>query len=280
MWGTKFQRSAFVHMIAKWKEYKILKKLTVCLATILLLLLITISAQAEENNNYKGDFTALAGNSSMLQSSYQLTDKLRFDGDVGEMGKYLEDKNGGQKDYFFRTDLHYQITDWIGVKIGGRYDSNRNVSDQNTSDKSDTMPYGEFDFLTPFGTNGLKFTGYYNYNYEGKDWANYEFAWRFEVYENQYIYTGVRGDSGKGFKPIDYYDYNQDNDPLFFIRGDFNGQWGKWGLKFRPLLFATGYILTDTTLKYKLSDRNNVVLNISDYYDRDLKYRLGFEHKF
>ena len=232
---------------------------------MLFLLMITISAQAEESN--KGVFTALAGNKSLVQGSYQLTDNLRLNADMGEIYSYLEKLNDNKKDYFFRTDLHYQITDWLGVKVGGRYDS----------DPSETTPYGGLDFFAPFGSSNLKLTGYYDYNYQGKDWTSYEWAWRIEMYPNQFLYAGVRGDSGTGFK---HYSYNTVNDPLFFIRGDFNWQSSKFGLNFRPLLFATGYILTDTTLKYNLNDRTKMVLNISDYYDHDLKYRLGLQYKF
>jgi hypothetical protein len=244
-----------------------LKRLTMCLITMLLLLMITISAQAEESN-YKGDFTALAGNKSLMQGSYQLTDHLSLNGDMEELYSYLEEANDNKLDYFLRTDLHYQVTDWLGVKAGGRYDS----------ESGETIPYGGFDFFSPFGTSNLKLTGYYDYNYQGKDWSSYEWAWRIEMYQNQFIYAGIRGDGGKGFTTK--YSYNLDNDPLFFIRGDFNWQGSKFGFNFRPLLYATGYILTDSTLKYNLNDRTNIVLNISDYYDRDLKYRLGLQYKF
>jgi hypothetical protein len=253
-------------MIVKRKEYIILKKLTICLMTMLFLLMITISAQAEVSKD-KGDLTVLAGNKSLVQGSYQLTDKLKLNGDMAEEYSYLEELNDNQKDYFLRTDLHYQATDWLGIKVGGRYDSEPN----------ETIPYGGFDFFAPFGTNNLKVTGYYDYNYQGKEWASYEWAWRIEMYQNQFLYAGVRGDNGDGFKS---YSYNLDNDPLFFLQGDFSWQLGKFGINFRPLLYATGYILTDTTLKYNWHDRTNIVLNISDFYDNDLKYRLGLQYKF
>jgi hypothetical protein len=254
--------------LQKRKEQIKVKKIAF-IFTILLLLGITIPAQAEENaNTSKGDFIALAGTKSLVQGDYKLTNNLTLNGEYGAVSDYLEkNKYDGDKDNFLRTDLHYQITDWLGVKMGGRYDS----------ETSETIPYGGFDFVTPFGSNNLKFSGFYNYNYEGKNWADYEFAWRIEMYSHQYIYVGVRGDHGDGFIP---YSYNTENDPQFFLRGDITGEWKKFGMNFRPLLYATGEMFTDTNFKYTLTDRTNIVLNFNDYYDHDMKYRLGIEHKF
>jgi hypothetical protein len=253
-------------MTIKRKEQTLVKKITI-IFTILLLLGITIPAQAEENVS-KGDFIGLVGNKSLVQGNYKLTNNLTLNGELGELSDYLEDnKYGGDKDNFLRTDLHYQITDWLGVKMGGRYDS----------ETSETIPYGGFDFVTPFGSSNIKFSGFYNYNYEGKDWANYEFAWRIEMYSHQYIYAGVRGDNGDG---IVRYSYNTENDPQFFLRGDFRWEGKKYSMNFRPLLYATGEVFTDTSFKYTLNDRTNIVLNFNDYYDHDMKYRMGIEHKF
>jgi hypothetical protein len=247
----------------------ILKRIIISLFVIMLLLFgITLSVSAEAAENYRGDITVLAGNNSLVKSSYQLTNRLTWNTDLGQFSDFMNDHYfPGQENYFARTDLHYQVSDWLGIKIGGRYDSAN----------KDTIPYGGFDFSLPFGSNNLRFGGYYNHGYEGKDWNDYEVAWRIEMYPHQYIYTGVRGDSGDGFKK---YDYNEDNDPLFFMRGDFGWQWGRFNLKFRPLLYATGHILTDTEFRYKLNNRTDIVLNANDYYDQDFKYRLGFEHKF
>lgn len=243
-----------------------MKRIISVLAAMLLLLSITISVSAEENT-YKGDFKALAGNKSLVQSSYQLTNNLSINGDLQELSddmakQYYE----GERDYSLRADLRYQINNWLGIKIGGRYDSA----------PGETIPYGGFDFNTPFGTSNLKLIGYYNYNYEGKDWENYELAWRIEMYAHQYIFAGVRGDRGDGFKP---YDYNEENDPQFFLRGDFNGQWKKFSFNMCPLLYASGEMLMDITLRYNVNERTNIALNFNDYYDHDPKLRLGVEYK-
>jgi hypothetical protein len=244
------------------------KRLAICLATMLLLLSITMSAQAGENN-YKGEFISLLGNKSIVQGSYQLTDKLRLNGDLEELSSDLENfKYQSQKDYFLRTDLHYQIANWLGIKIGGRYDSA----------PGETIPYGGLDFLIPFGDNDLKFTGFYDYNYQGKDQTSYETALRIQMYEHFYIDAGVRGDGGSGFtRP---YIYNKENDPLFFIRGNYTKQWGKFNIELRPLVFVIGEVMYDTNFKYNLNDRTNIVLSVGDYYDRETKYRLGFQYKF
>jgi len=237
---------------------------------LVLLFAIAVPAWAEENAS-KGDLTVLPGNKSLLQGDYKLTNNLTLEAQSGEVTDYEEEnkyKNeNNKKDYFLRTDLRYQMNGWLGVKLGGRYDSQ----------PEETIPYGGIDFATPFGSNNLKFTGFYNYNYEGKDWANYEFAWRIEMYKGQYIYAGVSGDAGTGFIP---YTYNQDNDPEFFLRGDFTWAGSKLSMNYQPLLYATGEIFTVLNFRYAVSDRTNILLNLDDDYDHNMKYRLGIEHKF
>ena len=243
-----------------------MKRIITVFTAMLLLLSIAISSHAEEDT-YKGEFKGLAGNKSLVQSSYKLTDNFTLNGDLQEVSdEQAKQYYGGEQDYFLRADLRYQINDWLGIKVGGRYDSA----------PSETIPYGGLDFNKPFGTSNIRLSGYYNYNYEGKDWANYELAWRNEMYAHQYLYAGVRGDAGDGFKP---YDYNEENDPQFFLRGDFTGQWKKFGLNMRPLLYASGEMLMDVTFRYNLSDRTNIALNFNDYYDHDPKLRLGIEYK-
>jgi hypothetical protein len=232
-----------------------------------------VPAWAEENtantgNPSNGNLTALLGNKSLVQGSYQLTKNLTLNGDWEKVSDdTARNYFAGEADSFFRADLRYQIGDWFGVKIGGRYDSA----------PGETIPYGGFDFCMPFGTNNLKLAGYYNYNYEGKNWASYELAWRIEMYQHQYLFAGVRGDGGDGFVP---YSYNADNDPEFFLRADFSGQLGKFGINLRPVLYASGNIFADATLRYNLNERTNIALNFNEYYDHDPKLRLGIEHKF
>ncbi len=248
-----------------------MKKIASIIVIVLLLGIaipgITIPAWAEENTS-KGDFNVLIGNKSLVQGDYKITDKLTLNGEAGEVSDYVSEKKyNDERDYYLRTDLRYQANSWFGIKLGARYDSQ----------PEETIPYAGIDFETPFGTSNLRLTGFYNYNYEGKDWSNYEIAWRIEMYKHQYIFAGIGGNDGDGFKP---YSYNTENDPEFFLRGDFTGAWSKFSLNFRPLLYASGEIFTDTKFRFALNNRTNLILNFNDYYDHDMKYRLGIEHKF
>ncbi|MGE5582745.1 MAG: hypothetical protein ACM3X9_09430 [Bacillota bacterium] len=231
-----------------------MKKITACFVAMIMLLAVTITAWAAADG-YRGSFLGLSGTKSLVEGSYQLTDNLKLEGDWTDDTKAT------------RADLRYQLGDWFGIKVGARNDGNSN----------ETNAYGGIDFFLPFGVNNLKLAGFYNRDYEGKDWSNYEAALRIEMYKDQFVYAGVRGDGGTGFTA---YEYNPKNDPLFFIRGDFNWQWGKFGINLQPLIYATGYILGDVNFKYRINDRTNIVLNATDYYDREHKYRIGLEYKF
>lgn len=232
-----------------------MKRIILSLAAMILLMSVTMPAWAETENEYKGEFIGLAGNESLGQGSYLLTDNLKW------IATTLEEST-------LITGLRYELSDRWGVTIGGRYDS----------ELEETAPYGGFDFYMPFfGSNNLKLTGFYDFNYNGEDWNSYEIALRIQMYQNVFIDAGVRGDEGDGYQP---YDYNESKEPLLFLRLDCNGQWGKFSLRAQPLLYVTGIILYNSDLKYKLNDRTNLVLNVSNFYDQQDKYRLGIEYKF
>ncbi len=164
------------------------------------------------------------------------------------------------------TGLKYRIADKFGLKAGVRYDT----------DTKDYNGYGGIDFFIPFGTN-LRLAGFYDAGYRGKDWTRYEAAVRIQMYPRVFLYAGVRGENGSD---IIKYDYNEDNQPLLFLRGDMDWQWGKWELHLQPMLHIEGEFFHDYDLKYHVSDNTSLVFNINSQYDEDAKYRLGFEHKF
>ncbi len=236
-----------------------MKKITILLVTMIFLLLIVVSAQAAEEETYKGVFTGLAGEPGLIDLSYQLSD--RFSVTVN------------YEDNVYLADLRFQQGEWFGIKIGERYD----VSNVENFEDGEAVPYAGINFVSPFGTGNLRLTGYYDYNYKGKNWNNYEAALRIEMYKGQFLYAGIQGEGGDG---VIHYDYNQTSDPLFFLRADFNWQWGKFGVNLQPLLYVTGYALYDTTLKYSFNDRISLVLNSTSYDDQIPKHRLGIEYKF
>lgn len=159
----------------------------------------------------------------------------------------------------------YQFFDSFGVKAGVRYDLN----------EKDTLVTGGFNFLIPFGS--IKFAGDYERNLNGYDWSSYETSFRILMYENLYIYAGVRGDIGKD-API--YNYNKSGEPLLFIKADCNVRWPKIELNLQPLLYIHGYLLHNYSFKYNFNDRTALLININDLYDRQLKYEIGLEWKF
>jgi hypothetical protein len=151
--------------------------------------------------------------------------------------------------------------------VGANYD---------TIDK-ETVPYGGFDYQTRFGDSSLNLYAAYNYNYQGKDWADYETSIRIQMYERFFIYAGVRGDVGEGAPT---YDYNTDKEPELFLRGDLNWNWGKFEFNMRPMIYVTAQWFHDYTIKYPINDRTTLMVNMNSLYDNQMKYRAGVQFKF
>ena len=230
-----------------------MKRIGISLLVLLLICGFSSVVLAEDSNN-KGELTLLGGtkNGSMGQLKYQLTEKI-------ELNALYEDQYEALK-----LGIDYHFTDHFGVKLGVRADDN------------DTVGYAGLNYSIPFGTN-LQLSGFYIYNDMGDKWGRYESAVRIEMYPQNYLYAGIRGDSGSGVKP---YDYNTDNEALLFMRGDFKWQFGKFDLNLRPLLYVQGDYFHDYDLKYSLNDRTKLVLNINSLYDQETRYRAGIEFKF
>jgi hypothetical protein len=228
------------------------KKLTLIgLLITALLLMISAAALAEE---------------PAPQSS--VTGIFGVDG-YGDLDLHLGEKTNLEAHYQYdalTTGLKYRFSDKIAVKGGVRYDT----------EAEDYNGYAGLDFSIPFGTN-LRLSGYYDTGYRGEDWARYEAAVRIQMYPRIFLFAGVRGENGDD---IIIYDYNDDNQPQLFLRGDLGWQWNKWELHLQPMLYIEGEFFHDYQLKYHVSDQTSLVLDINSQYDKDPKYRVGFQHKF
>jgi outer membrane receptor for ferric coprogen and ferric-rhodotorulic acid len=231
---------------------------------ILLVLIISVStiAFAAETVD-RGSVTVLAGNGSAAWFNYHLTDKLDL------TGNYVNEDVYKVNNQLIRAGLDYDLSDRLGVKAGVLYDSKA----------ESTVGYGGFDFSLPFGTN-LHLNGFYDYNYQGENWGSYETVIRIEMYKNHYLDAGVMGNTGSGAQ---IYDYNDDKEAMLFMRGDFNWKFGKtqkFGIELRPVVMVKGDCFSDFDFSYQFNERTKLILNMNSLWDKDLKYRIGFEHKF
>jgi hypothetical protein len=220
----------------------------------------------------KGEAALLFGNENAGWVNYQVTKDLQF---------FVQ----SDEDDFARTGISYRLGDHFGAKAGMTYD---NISPDSyhptVAGQSKTNPFGEFNWDLPVGNN-IRFSGKYDYDYYGKDWQNYEAVIRVQMFPNQYVYSGVRGDFGDGAMEIDLdsedNEINADNkEPIIFIRGDFSWQWKRVGLNLRPVLYVQGTWLHDYDLSYKINDKMSVLLNFNSLYDKKEKYRAGIQYKF
>lgn len=212
----------------------------------------TASTPPAETPQYRGELSGLIGDENSATGSYKLNDQLNLD------TAYKDDR--------LNAGLHYQVSEVVGLKAGLRYDFPTGQS----------SPYEGFDFLIPFGTN-LKLSGFVDQNYEGENWTRYESAVRIEMFPNQFLYAGVRGDWGSGAPT---YDYRPTQEAILFLKGDFGWTWGKVGLKLDPVLYVEGYWFHDYTLSYQMNDRTSLLLNVDSRYDRVVKYQAGLNWKF
>lgn len=150
-----------------------MKKLVISLLLIFLLTGTAVSVQASDSE-YKGLFTAVAGNNGLMAGNYQFSDHFGLQG-------AFEDRS------ILKAGVVFRPSDRIGFTVGKAFDIYEPKSDI----------YGRFDYWVPFGTN-LKIGGFYESNCHGFDWANYETALQIQMYENHFLYAGIRGDIGDG----------------------------------------------------------------------------------
>lgn len=203
---------------------------------------------------------------------------LFTDGGFGSAKFYLTDKfsvTGVYENELLKAGLRYDFSERFGVKAGQVYDDNSEAS----------FTYGGIDFVLPFGNN-LNIYGFYDTNYRGEDWDNYEVALQIQMFKNHYIYSGVSGDSGAGVPDMKY-NQERHEGPHMFLRGDFSWYWKKASISLRPLLFVKGYYYHDYTFKYHLKENASIVLNVNNFdYNKyssdpgDIKYLAGVEFKF
>jgi hypothetical protein len=172
------------------------------------------------------------------------------------------------KDDTLKLGVRYEPSDSFWVNAGVRYD---------TLDHS-SVPFGRIDAKIPFGDN-LKIVGYAAQNYFGVDWTSYEWAIQIEVFNNMFIYTGVRGEFGN---TVPIYSYNQSNDPYLFLRGDFNWKAGNFGFSIQPYLYicGEGVWFHNYTIRYNASKNMAISLNSNTLFDQKPKFLLGVEWKF
>jgi opacity protein-like surface antigen len=228
------------------------KKSAICLITLLIMLAITLPAQAADSKS-KGEITGYLGNGSGLEGNYQLNDNFNL------LGLY------DQSSTRLTAGIEYQPSDRIGFKAGLNYDLEQKVSNDF---------YG-ISFSFPFGDN-LKINGFCDRNYLGQNWTNYEAALRIQMYENHFLDAGVRGDIGEGA----LYRNNPSKETLLFIRGDFNWQLKKFSIQIRPVLYITGYLMNDYTLAYNLNDHTAIVANMTDINVPYTIYQVGLKYQF
>lgn len=221
------------------------------LSCLLVTGLSTAAVLAAEDDN-KGEVTILVGNESVAKGNYQLTDRL-------DLTAFYEDD-------VFKTGLEYQISSKFKVKAGLHYNL----------DAEEAIGYGGIAYDIPFGTN-LKLVGFFDHNYDYEDCTSYESAIRVEMYPGYFIFAGVRGYFGSGSPE---FKYNEDNDALLFLKGDFNWEINKYSIKLRPILNIKGDFFHDYDLSYRLNEQTALVLNINSLYDKETKYRIGVEYQF
>jgi len=228
------------------------KKIYIGLLTLLLLGGLTTAALAAETS--KSELALLSGTkeSSTGWYKYQFNQSWSF-------ATIYEDEN-------LKTGLNYAFSDRFQFKFGVNHDF----------DEAKNFGYGGIGFTLPFGNN-LKFTGFYDYNYRDEEWNRYETAIRIEAFPGQYLFAGVRGETGSGAPE---YDYNTEKEALLFMRGDFSWQIKKFSINIRPLLHIKGEYFHDYDFKYQINDRASLVLNMNSLYDQEIKYRFGAEFKF
>jgi hypothetical protein len=219
----------------------------------------TLAAETDS----KGEVAALLGSEDIGWFNYQLNNNFQFFAEVEED--------------FARSGFGYQWGESFSLKAGATYD------DTPLSGESEVNPFAVCNWTLPFGNN-TRFMGKYAYDYDGKDWQTYEAFIRVEIFSKQYVRVGVRGDLGDG---ADKYDYDSDDDDdadnkemMIFLRGDFEWEHKRFGLKLRPILYVQGIWLHDYDLTYKVNDRWNILINANSLYDKEMKYRTGVQFKF
>jgi hypothetical protein len=177
---------------------------------------------------------------------------------------------GFSQDGVSNVGLRFQPAEWFGIRAGATYES----------DIKETTPYGGLDFNMHFGTNNLRLKGYYDYNYYGKDWSQYEVALRIQMYEHLFLDAGVRGDVGNN-APV--YSYNSSKEALLFLRGvfDWTSAKGRWTLNLHPVLYVNGTFLHDYTIKYNINGNTSIMANCNTLYDPAVfNYRAGLQIRF
>jgi hypothetical protein len=230
------------------------KKVGILTVVLALLIVAAYPALAAVERSYRSEFGVMGGNDGRAWAGFWLGKSLQF--------------NVLYEDEIYRGGFLWQPSANFGLKLGSRYDPDTEVSDG----------YGGIDFKIPFGNN-LQFAGWADYNYEGPEWTRYEFSVRIEMFKNQFVHAGVRGDSGDGFVP---YEFNPENDPAIFLKGDINfvSKSEKFVLQIRPLLYIKGTFFHDYDFAYNFGKKTALLFNFNSLYDTELNYSAGLRWRF
>jgi hypothetical protein len=236
-----------------------LKQWMRCMVLLILIMSVSTVTFGEEAAN-RGTVTGLVGNASTAWYNYHYTDKIDL------TGSYVNESDNDNDYELIRAGIDYDLSDRYGVKAGILYDL----------DEESVNGYGGFDFSVPFGSN-LHLNGFYDYNYKGEKWGRYEAVVQIEMYPGHYLNAGVMGNTGSG---AEIYDYNEDNEAMLFMRGDFNWKVKKFGIELKPVVMVKGEFFHDYNVTYDYNERTKIVLNMNSLWDKEFKYRIGLEYKF
>lgn len=245
-----------------------MKKLLTLMTVIILLCGIALSVQAVETTETTtttsgstsnppaghGELTLLAGTAFNSQGNIHLSKHF----DAIEI----------YKDNALKLGMLYRASDSFSMNAGVRYDFEDKAS----------IPFGRVDAIIPFGDN-LKIAVFGDQNYEGDQWTRYEAAIRIEVYNNLFIYSGVRGDFGNGAPT---YSYNPNNEATLFLRTDFNWKTGKFEFGLQPYLYicGEGIWFHNYTIKYHINNNIALMVNTNTLFDQTPKFLAGIQWKF
>lgn len=237
-----------------------MRKIACLLVTFCLLVGIAVAAYAE-GEKLLNEVVLLANDGGFGSGKFYLTDKFSI--------------TGVYEDELLKAGFRYQPSDRFGIKVGEVYNH----------DTEDNYTYGGIDFVIPFGNN-LGIYGMYDANYQSEDWSRYEATIKIQMFQNHYIYAGVRGDTGDGVPDMKYNEEHREG-PHLFLRGDFSWYWKKVSVSLNPVLYVKGYYYHDYTVKYHLNENSNIVLNVNNFdynknnsNDSNIKYLAGLEFKF
>lgn len=239
-----------------------MKKVFSLLLTFCLVLSFSVVTLAD---NQKDFVQIVGGDETLLILDYSLRDNFKLNAEYNDY-----DQDNVLKREYFRAGISY-VTDSgkFSGKLGAFYDF----------DSEENVPYAGIGLAVPFGDN-LQIVGFYNHQYQGEKWNDYEAAIRFELYPGYFLNAGIMGDVGDN-RPT--YSYNKDNEGLLFVRGDFSWDFGKnknWTVIAKPLLVVRGEFFHNYELQYHCGEHFDIVVAVETHMDEEHSLRGGLNYRF